>query len=56
MLYILKTDNAILELILLIQVASLLTAARKEGVEKEDRDARNDKDRVLQNVDDQVHI
>lgn len=51
-----KAKNAVLEFKSLVYFGSLVTAAGQYRVNDKDRQARHDKDRVLQDVHDQVHI
>ena len=51
-----KAENAVLELVSLIQLLTLVAAASQDRVDEEDRDAAQHEDRVLQDVDNQVRI
>ena len=51
-----EAENAVLELFVVVDVLALVTAASQDGVEQEDGEARDDENRVLQEVDDKVHV
>ena len=51
-----EAENAVLELLVVVDVGALVTAASQDGVEQKDGEASDDKDRVLQEVHDEVHV
>ena len=51
-----EAENAVLELLVVVDVSALVTAASQDGVEQKDGEASDDKDRVLQEVHDEVHV
>ena len=51
-----EAKNAVLELLVVVDVGALVTAASQDGVEQEDGEASDHEDRVLQEVHDQVHV
>ena len=51
-----EAENAVFELLVVVDVSALVTAASQDGVEQEDGEASDHEDRVLQEVHDQVHV
>lgn len=51
-----EAQNAILEIVSLVHFGTLVTAASQDGVDKEDWDARNDENRMLEKVYNQIDV
>lgn len=54
--YVVETDNSVLEFFIVIKLMTLVTAASKDCIDNEDRESCKYKDRMLDQVNDQVYV
>ena len=51
-----EAEDAVLELLVVVNIGALVAAACQDRVEQEDRETTNDEDWVLEEIHDEVHF